>query len=511
MAKRKTKRHLAVPAALAAVLIGLAGFAFAEKASLTNQQISNAIDWDLIKDPATPADDITVSTANGIVTLNGIVDNIMAKERAEAIAETVKGVRAIVNRIEVMAPSRSDLAIEEDIKQALIWDPATESWEILAKVKDGVATLTGTVDSWQERELAARVVKGVRGVKGIENNIAVDYTSKRSDEEIREEIKKTLRWDAYVDDALIDVAVKNGKVTLTGTVGSLAEKSRANTDALVSGVKSVDNSDLQVKFWARDEKLRKGKFVSKRESEIEAAVRDAFLYDPRVNMTAVKVEVNNGIATLRGTVDDLKEKRAAARDARNVVGVWAVKNQIKVNPVTPPSDSRIEDNVESALLRDPFVDRYQITVSVVNGAVYLYGKVDSRFEKGLADNLVSRQKGVKAVHNFLEVQGMDVITYDPYVDLWNLYDFEWYTVNDKLVSTKTDWEIERNIKDELFWSPFVDADQVKVEVDNGIAVLTGTVDTWSEREAAEENALEGGALIVDNDLTVSYGPDYYRP
>lgn len=511
MAQRKTKRHLGVPVAMMALLIGFAGLAFAEKAPLTDQQISNAIDWRLIKDSATPADDITVATAKGIVTLNGSVDNIMAKDRAEAIAETVKGVRAIVNRIVVTAPFRSDTDIEKDVKQALIWDPATESWEISATVKDGVATLNGTVDSWQEKTLAGKVVKGVRGVKGIENNIAVDYATQRSDAEIREEIKKTLRWDVYLDDALIDIDVKDGKVTLTGTVGSLAEKSRAWTDAWVAGVKAVDNSDLQVEFWARDEKLRKDKFVSKSDAEIETAVRDAFLYDPRVSTAEVTVDVSGGIATLRGTVDDLKEKRAAAVDARNVVGVWAVKNQLKVKPDKQQSDSKIEENVESALVRNPYVDRYQITVSVVNGEVYLYGDVNSAFEKGLADDVAARQKGVKAVHNFIDVKGSSVITYDPYIDSWDLHDYEWYTVNDKLVSTKTDWEIERNIKDELFWSPFVDADQVKVEVDNGVAELTGTVDTWSEREAAGENALEGGALIVDNDLAVSYGPDYYRP
>ncbi len=39
--------------------------------------------------------------------------------------------------------------------------------------------------------------------------------------------------------------------------------------------------------------------------------------------------------------------------------------------------------------------------------------------------------------------------------------------------------------------------------------LTGTVDTWAERQAATENAYEGGAIVVDNDLAVQYGPDYY--
>jgi osmotically-inducible protein OsmY len=50
-----------------------------------------------------------------------------------------------------------------------------------------------------------------------------------------------------------------------------------------------------------------------------------------------------------------------------------------------------------------------------------------------------------------------------------------------------------------------------VAVDNGVAVLTGTVDTWSERQAAAENARQGGAIMVDNNLKVNYGPDLYLP
>ena len=43
-----------------------------------------------------------------------------------------------------------------------------------------------------------------------------------------------------------------------------------------------------------------------------------------------------------------------------------------------------------------------------------------------------------------------------------------------------------------------------VSVQNGMARLTGTVDTWSERRAATENAYEGGATLVDNDLVIDY-------
>lgn len=490
------------------LMVGSAGNAFGAD-GLTDWEISNAVDDEMIEDAAVPSGYIDVTTADGIVTLSGSVDNILAKDRAEKIASTVKGVRGIVNRIDVSAPYRTDTEIDEDVEDALLWDPVTESWEIAASVDDGVVTLSGTVDSWQEKELAAKVAKGVRGVKGIDNDITVDYQTERTDTEIQEEVADALRWDAYVDDALINVSVDDGEVELSGTVGSLAEKNRAYSDAWVAGVQSVDNNDLHVKWWARDDRLRKDKYVSKTDAEIKEAVKDAFLYDPRVMSFKIDVEPDGGYVTLRGTVDNLKAKRAAAQDARDVVGVWSVNNKIKVRPGTP-SDSRIEDNVEDALVRDPYVERYEIDVSVVDGEVYLYGDVDSTFEKSQADDVAARQIGVEEVNNFLTVNDPNGAVYDPYTDDWYLYDYDWYVDTDR-TTTKTDWEIEEDIEGELFWSPFVDSDEVSVEVDNAVAELTGTVDTWAEREAATENAIEGGAVVVDNDLAVDYGPDYYTP
>jgi len=191
------------------------------------------------------------------------------------------------------------------------------------------------------------------------------------------------------------------------------------------------------------------------------------------------------------------------------VGVWSVNNKIKARPGTP-SDSRIEDNVEDALGRDPYVERYEIFVSVVDGEVYLTGDVDSTFEKSRADDIAARQIGVEDVNNFLTVNDPTGAVYDPYTDEWYLYDYDWYVTTDR-TTAKSDWEIETDIENELFWSPFVDSDEVNVEVDAGVAHLTGTVDTWAERRAAAENAIEGGAVAVDNDLAVVYGPAYYAP
>ncbi|MEJ2024005.1 MAG: BON domain-containing protein [Deltaproteobacteria bacterium] len=250
--------------------------------------------------------------------------------------------------------------------------------------------------------------------------------------------------------------------------------------------------------------LQGKKYASKSNKEIEEAVKDALLYDPRVSSFNITPEVarNGSTLILRGLVDNLKAKRAAAQDARNTVGVRRVKNHIKVRPVVLISDEAIENNVERALLRDPYVEKYKITVDVINGVAKLYGTVDTYFEKSQADDVASKVDGVVMVdNNLVVVQNYDVYTYDPYVDHGNYYDDYWYDYRPRFPA-KSDWEIEADVKDELWWSPFVDSEDVSIEVDDGVVTLTGTVDSWSEYNAAVNNAYEGGAIYVDNDLAL---------
>ena len=93
--------------------------------------------------------------------------------------------------------------------------------------------------------------------------------------------------------------------------------------------------------------------------------------------------------------------------------------------------------------------------------------------------------------------------YDPYVDDGSNNQKELLQY-EKRAPLKSDSEIVSEIESELWWSPFVDSDQVEVSVDNGVATLTGSVDSWAERNAATDNAYEGGATLVDNDLVVRY-------
>lgn len=471
--------------------------------SIEDLDISDHIEREIKFDPAVPFDSIDVETIQGVVTLSGYVNNLMAKERAKRIAQTVRGVRSVINQIEVRPLLlRSAKTLQDSVEKALMYDAATDSYEIKVETDNkGKVTLNGTVDSWAERNLAEKVAKGVSGVVSVKNQIGVKKKSKRPDIEIRPEIEKRLHWDVLVDDGMIDVSVDEGKVSLKGVVGSAAEKNRTELDAWVSGVKSVDSSDLKVEKWARNEELREQKYPVRSDLDILAAVQDALLYDPRVKSFDIDLKVSNGYVTLRGVVDNIAAKKAAVSDARNTIGVVRVNNLIKVRPLSEFGDDTIAANIRAALLRNPVTESHEINVAVNNGVAQLSGTVDSYYEKGVAENVAQRALGVTLVRNYLVVSEPDIITFNPYVYDWSVYDFSWY--GDTIFTTnKSDWEIKMDIEDELLWSPFVDVNDVDATVNAGVVTLTGTVDSWMEYNAARENAFEGGAISVINMLNV---------
>jgi osmotically-inducible protein OsmY len=471
--------------------MALVGFAAARE--IKDIDITLAVDRQLQKDQGVPAHLIDVRTKDGIVTLSGPVENLLARERATEIAATIKGVRSVINLIDVLTIVRSDDQIRAAVEQALLDDPATDLFEIKVSVRNGNVVLTGMVDSWQEEQLCVLVAKGVIGVKKVKSNIEVSQKSKRPDNEIKAEIKRRLAYDVWIDDSLIEVKVLRGNAILSGAVGSLVEKMRAFKSAWVAGVTSVEDKDLVVD-WSRSKEMRRTieNFPMKSDEEIKQALKEAFFYDPRLSPFNLTVSVENGVVTLSGQVHNLKAKQVAEQDACNTVGVWLVKNHLKVRPGIGPStypkpdvDAELAKKVRLALLRNPYTHQHEIGVTVNNQLVMLDGTVNSNLEKAKAEDVVSAVKGVAAVMNNLRVNR----TWTP----------------------KDDWEIKKDIEHELWWSPFVDEGDVSVTVTGGITTLVGVVDTLRERHVATENAYEGGAKQVHNLLKVRYGPEALRP
>ena len=444
----------------------------------------------------------------GIVTFSGTVDNLMIEERAAKLAQTIRGVRAVVNTITLKTPSRPDPDIRKDVDAALHYDAATESYALTADVKDGVVTLTGAAPSYRAKVLAVLVAKGVKGVKGVTDGVTLKSVRDRPDAEIATEVTRALAIDVWLHPNFIHTYVKGGVVTLTGTVGNPAQHQRADLLAWTAGVKGVSSRGLKVEPWAKPSGERPEMVPVKTDPQIRQAVLDAFSYDPRAVAFSPQVDVENGVVTLTGVVDNIKASRASEQDAKNTWGVWQVKNLLKVQQANPAADDKLVQMVNGALQRDSILDGYDFSVKAKNGTVALTGSVNSYFDKAEAEDVASRAKGVVHVTNNLTVSEPVLISYDvgydpywgyqPYYSNWEGYRAPYYS----LWPSVSDAVVKYNIDDNMFWSPWLGSDTITVKVVNGVATLSGTADTWFESYKAAEYAYEGGAQQVNNNIAI---------
>jgi osmotically-inducible protein OsmY len=474
------------------------------KPLLSDASITAAVDKVLAHDPGVDRSNIHVATTDGIVELTGSARNLLTKKRAARVVEAVRGVRAVSDRTTLNIDPRPDQQILQDLKNALVMNAAADSYEVNERVHAGKVTLTGSVQSYQEREMAGRLAEGVLGVREVDNQVLVKHGASRSDAEVAADITSRLRWDALVNDGMIDVAVHGGTVFLSGKVASAAEKRRATVDAWVLGTANVDDKALKVDALAEERDYLKHKLFIRSDADVAKAIQTAAAYDPRVSAANLRVSVDHGKARLEGHVGSVAARFAVEDLARHTVGVMDVQNELSVEFAKHHSDAEVVRAVEAALLSDPYTYSQSIVVKASAGKVTLTGKVRSHFERAEATDLAAGIEGVKDVDNDLHVERDDVAyifdTYlVPYGPLWGT----WYAVPG--ATTRSDSDIARAIHDEFVWNPWVDAEDVKVQVKGGHATLTGQVTSQGERIAATEDAYEGGAVAVDNRLTLASG------
>jgi osmotically-inducible protein OsmY len=415
----------------------------------------------------------------GIATLSGSVGSLMAKERALAVTETIRGVRAVVDEVTVVPVARTDAELERDVNSALRDDPSTRSLSIGVAAKDGVVTLSGTADSWQQRKMVADIAAEVPGVKGVDNAVVAHYGAARPPEEIAADVRHRLANDVWLDGDALTVTVTGRKVQVSGFVGSVAQKRRANYDEWVAGVDDVDDDGIVVDWAAERDQRRVDDAPMRSDSDIARAVRDAFFLDPRLKAFAPQVAVNHGQVVLSGTLDSAKARRAAEADARDTVGVWSVRDDALVTPGAKPTDADIDRNATRLLAADGTLpDGKQIQVTTAGGIVALHGVVAAAFERA------------EAVDDVADVAGVAEI-------------------DDELTVGRTVPEIKADIEDRLFWDPRVERNAVAVTVSpDRTATLTGTLTAWSEIKAAAEDATVGGASRVVDNLALNRHPDF---
>jgi len=461
------------------------------EARIQSEYLIENVDW---------YNDVNVSVNDGVAELTGKTQSLLHKQQAATVTSTVRGVQQVENNIDVQQPDAvSGSELSDRVERALLINTATEAFEIQATAnEEGEVTLTGEVASYAERALSYDVAASVPGVTQINNRINVDYTGDRPGSEIRQDVLNSLKFDALVDASNITVNARGQTVTLSGTVGSLAEQQRAVTNAYVGGVQLVVYDDLEIDPMRQ----RNNDYRALSDDAVQDAIDASLLLSPSVDSDDVTTVVyNDGRAQLSGTVGSLLAKQTAERLAKETSGVRRVDNFLRVVPDTLPDDDQIRRQISQTLVNNSTIESYEIDAEVNNGKVVLTGNVDNYLEKWEATAALSSIRGVKEIDNRIVVDQPDTwFFYDPYLypDAAPGGD----NPAPALTTGMTDGEIAEDIESQFMWSPFVDASDIDVEVSSGVATLTGEVDDFSERRAATENAFEGGAIAVDNDLLI---------
>ncbi|HEU0012587.1 MAG TPA: BON domain-containing protein [Longimicrobium sp.] len=210
--------------------------------------------------------------------------------------------------------------LQRDVMDELEFDPRFDASGIGVAVSDGgVVTLTGHVESYAAKVATENAVKRVKGVKGVANDLSVRLWAgtERDDTDIAHAAVNALAWNTWLPRDAVTVTVKNGWVTLEGSLDWQYQREDARaTVAHLTGVKGVTNLTT-VKATVAP-------------AAVENSVKSAFQRSASIDANHVHVETIGGRVILRGKVRSWVERDDAERAAWSVAGVTQVDNDLSI-------------------------------------------------------------------------------------------------------------------------------------------------------------------------------------
>jgi osmotically-inducible protein OsmY len=306
----------------------------------------------LIADEGVPGTKVRVDTTDGRVTLFGTVATAAEKQRAESVAKGINGAKSVRNLIVLgTAPprdeaKRADAELMTEVKQALDKDSMLRDADVeVRSVQNGVVYLAGSAKTFSEERRAIGTAAGVLGVRRVESEITAPeeisdaeiarddaydemayLRSAASDAWITTAAKTRLLADPQTPGLEINVDTQDGVVTLFGSVWDEQTKQRsAEVVKQVNGVRSLENM-LQIVPKASEA------VVSRVDADLKKEVEERLAARKELDGNDIKVQVENAVVRLTGTIDGSRDRLAALTAARGVTGVTRVIDDLQVDP-----------------------------------------------------------------------------------------------------------------------------------------------------------------------------------
>ncbi|MET3537168.1 BON domain-containing protein [Chryseobacterium limigenitum] len=209
--------------------------------------------------------------------------------------------------------------LQKDVQDAIQWEPLLQSAEIGVIVKDGIVSLTGTVDNYAKKIQAEHTAKNVLGVRVLIENIEVKLPDPRvkTDLEIGKEIIAAFKSNSFIPEEKVTAKVERGWVDLDGEVAwNYLSEITENAVRYLPGVKGIyNNIIINPEIQNTVEK-----------SDIKKALKRSAIDDSDIN-----VSVSGTTVTLTGTVHTWQQREEAERIVWKTPGIQRVKNELKVD------------------------------------------------------------------------------------------------------------------------------------------------------------------------------------
>jgi osmotically-inducible protein OsmY len=213
----------------------------------------------------------------------------------------------------------NDKLLRQRVIDQLDFDPSIDSAAIGVSVHAGVVTLSGHVPTYAQKYQAEKVVKAIKGVQGIAQEIEVNFDGADpvADDEIARRAIAAMAFNAMLPTEGLQVRISKGWVTLSGEVEWQYQRNAAEAEVRkLRGVTGITNN-ITLKAHAVT-------------ADVEQRIREALQRDAGLDADAIQVKVFGDQVTLDGKVDCWRDRELVERTVWAAPGVRRVEDHLRI-------------------------------------------------------------------------------------------------------------------------------------------------------------------------------------